>query len=337
MSADEFDTIRELFAPLAGSAPARALADDAAVIEAGVWGSGPLVVTTDAIVEGVHFLADDPIGTIAKKALRVNISDLTAKGAKGLGALLTLIWPKHRPAAQIRDFAKALGEDLQLFEMALIGGDTTSTPGPLTVSIAAFGAPAAPMRRTPSRADARVGDHVWVTGFIGDAYLGLRALRDAPDLIGAKAGDRSGLVDVIDCYRVPRPPVRFAEAIGRYASASTDVSDGLAADAANIARASNAGLHLHAEAIPLSASGHAYISKHGPAGLAELATGGDDYQVLFTAAPGERGAILEAAREAGVNAALIGDVVAGEGVKISQSDGARLELALLGHRHRLGR
>lgn len=330
MSADEFDTIRELFAPLATSAGARALSDDVAVLEA----SGELIVTTDAIVEGVHFLADDPIETIAKKALRVNISDLTAKGAKAVGALVTLIWPNHRPASQIRDFANGLGQDLRLFEVALLGGDTTATPGPLTISITAFGAPTG---RTPSRAEARVGDHVWVTGFIGDAYLGLRALRDRPDLIDAKAGDGKGAGDVIDCYRVPRPPVRFAEAIGRYAGASTDVSDGLAADAANIARASKVELHLHAEAIPLSASGHAHISKHGAQGLAELVTGGDDYQALFTALPDQRGAIMQAARSVGVNAALIGDVVAGEGVKISMASGAELDLAALGHRHKLGR
>ena len=333
MSADEFDTIRDLFAPLARSAGARALSDDVAVIEA----SGQLVVTTDAIVEGVHFLADDPIETIAKKALRVNISDLTAKGAKAVGALLTLIWPTHRPAAEIKDFARGLGEDLRLFDVALLGGDTASTPGPLTVSIAAFGVALAASGRVPSRADARSGDHVWVTGFIGDAYLGLRALSDGPDLIDAKAGDRSGFDDLIDCYRVPRPPVRFAEAIGRYASASTDVSDGLAADAANIARASKAALHIHAEAIPLSGSGHAYASKHGSRGLAELATGGDDYQVLFTAAPEERGAIVEAARRAGVNASLIGDVVDGEGVKITTSLGVCLDLGAFGHRHKLGR
>jgi thiamine-monophosphate kinase len=169
MGADEFHVIRDLFAPLATDAGARALADDVAVLEA----RGALVVTTDAIVEGVHFLAGDPIETIAMKALRVNVSDLVAKGAKPVAALLTLVWPKDRPSDQIAALAEGLGRDLKHFGVSLIGGDTTSTPGPLTVSITAFGEPLG--ARTPARANARVGDDVWlVGGEIGSAWLGLQ-------------------------------------------------------------------------------------------------------------------------------------------------------------------
>src|SRR5215475_9966166 len=149
MSADEFDVIRKLFAPLATSGAARGLSDDVAVLEA----SGKLVVTTDAIVEGVHFLPDDPIDTIAKKALRVNVSDIVAKGAKPIGALLTLIWPDDRGADQITDFGRGLREDLEAFEIPLLGGDTTSTPGPLTISMTLFGAPLGDS--VSSRADAK--------------------------------------------------------------------------------------------------------------------------------------------------------------------------------------
>jgi thiamine-monophosphate kinase len=331
MPADEFDTIRTLFAPMAKSAGARGLLDDVAVLEA----SGTLIVTTDAIVEGVHFLADDPIDTVAKKALRVNLSDLVAKGAKCIGVLLTLVWPDRRGSLELADFARGLREDLGLFAIPLLGGDTTSTPGPLTVSITAFGTPLG--ERVPSRADAKAGEQVWVTGFIGQGFLGLRALQEEPDVIGANARDRMGANDVIDWYRVPRPPLGFAEAIARYASASTDVSDGLAADAANIARASSVGIRVHGEAIPLSSAGHEHVSKFGARGLAELATGGDDYQALFTAAPEHRGAIMAAARVVDVNVVLIGDVVEGDGVAISMADGAPLDLAALGHRHKLGR
>lgn len=331
MSADEFDVIQKLLAPLATSAAARGLIDDVAVLET----TGKLVVTTDAIVEGVHFLADDPIDTIAKKALRVNFSDIVAKGAKPIGALLTLIWPDHRTSKDIGDFARGLGEDLALFSIPLLGGDTTSTPGPLSVSITVFGLPLGD--RVPSRADAKVGEQVWVTGFIGQAFLGLRALQESPDVIGAHARDRVGVEDVIDWYRVPRPPIGFTEGIARCASASTDVSDGLIADAANVARASSVSIRLHGEAVPLSSAGHAHVSKFGARGLAELVTGGDDYQALFTAPASERGAILAAARAADVNVALIGDVVDGEGVHISMADGAPLDLSVLGHRHKLGR
>src|SRR5262245_4914957 len=154
MSADEFDVIRNLFAPLASHASARALMDDAAVLEA----NGELVVTTDAIVEGVHFLAGDPIETVAAKALRVNVSDLIGKGAKPVAALLSLIWPNSRPADQIGLFAAGLERDLKHFAMSLIGGDTTATSGPLTVSVTAFGEPLG--ARTPSRAEARLGEDV---------------------------------------------------------------------------------------------------------------------------------------------------------------------------------
>ncbi|MBS0385473.1 MAG: thiamine-phosphate kinase, partial [Proteobacteria bacterium] len=299
--------------------------------------SGKLVVTTDAIVEGVHFLADDPIETVAKKALRVNISDLVAKGVKPTGALLTLLWPDARDAGDMTEFARGLRDDLGAFEVPLLGGDTTATPGPLTVSMTLFGVPLG--ERVPSRADAKAGEQVWVTGFVGQALLGLRALRDKPDVIGASPGDRAGadIKEIIDQYRTPQPPVAFAAAIARYASASTDVSDGLAADVANIARASRVGIRIHGEAIPLSGAGHAHVSKFGARGLAELVTGGDDYQALFTAAPQHRSAIMAAARAADVNVALIGDVVEGGGVEISTSEGAVLELGALGHRHKLGR
>jgi thiamine-monophosphate kinase len=228
-----------------------------------------------------------------------------------------------------------LREDLDAFGVALLGGDTTSTPGPLTISMTLFGSPFG--ERVPSRADAKAGEQVWVTGYIGQSFLGLRALEERPDVIGASPGDRIGVDDLIDCYRVPRPPAAFAEAIARYASASTDVSDGLAADAANIARTSGVGIRLHGEAIPLSSAGHAHVSKFGARGLAELVTGGDDYQAFFTAAPAHRGAIVAAARGADVNVALIGDVIEGEGVEITAAAGAVLDLSLLGHRHKLGR
>lgn len=154
MGADEFDVIRGLFAPLATHPGARGLKDDAAVLEL----SGATVITTDAIVEGVHFLPEDPIATVAMKAVRVNVSDLIAKGARPIGAFLTLIWPNARPAEELRYFADAIAGEFESFSIALLGGDTTSTPGPLTVSITLLGVPLG--ARAPSRADAKVGEDV---------------------------------------------------------------------------------------------------------------------------------------------------------------------------------
>ncbi|MEQ1617538.1 MAG: thiamine-phosphate kinase [Terricaulis sp.] len=329
--ADEFEIIRALFAPLATDPQARGLIDDVAVLAA----REGLVVTTDAIIEGVHFLPDDPIDTVAKKALRVNFSDLVAKGARPVGVLLTLLWPNARPAAQIAGFARGLGEDLKLYEVALLGGDTCATPGPLTVSITAFGDPCG--ARTPSRADASIGEQVWVTGVIGEAYLGLMQLTSEPDILGAAPEDR---VDHLAAqarlhYRVPQPPVALAPAIADFASASIDVSDGLIADAAKLAAASGVAIRIDADAVPLL-GGEDYVARHGAAGLMRLLCGGDDYEALFTAAPESRGAILAAGRAAGINVTLIGDVEAGAGVRVIGADGRELAHEVGGHAHRLG-
>jgi thiamine-monophosphate kinase len=332
MSADEFDLIAKHFAPLAQHRFARGLVDDVAVIES----QTALVVTTDAIVEGVHFLGGDPLDTVARKAVRVNFSDLIAKGSKPVGITLSLIWPHGRDAAEIAELARGLGEDLTYYNAALFGGDTTSTSGPLTISITAFGAPYG--SRTPSRADAKVGDQVWVTGVIGDAVLGLQSLTQSPAILGANAGDNieAHARAVQIAYRVPNPPLSFAGAIAEYASASMDISDGLVGDAAKIAAASGVGIRLDAESIPLSAAGHAYVSARGAEGLVALITGGDDYQALFMAEPGARGAIMAAARAAETNVALIGDVVQGQGVRVVSGAG-ELKIGAGGHRHKLGR
>ena len=332
MAADEFEIIRTLFAPLADSAGARGLMDDVAVLEA----DGALVVTTDAIIEGVHFLSADPLDTVAKKALRVNFSDLIAKGAKPMGLTLALMWPQHRPASEIADFARGLGEDLRFYGAALLGGDTTSTPGPLAVSVTAFGIPFG--ARTPSRADARAGEQLWVTGTIGDGLLGLISLSGTPDVPGARVQDQvdAHAKAVRAAYQIPAPPLRFAHAISAYASASMDVSDGLIGDAQKLAAASAVALRIDAEAVPLSTAGHAYVEARGQAALLALLTGGDDYQALFTAPPEARGSIVAAGRATETNVTLIGEVLAGVGVHVV-SGGVELKLAAGGYGHKLGR
>jgi len=314
--ADEFETIAKLFAPLATHPGARNLADDAAVL-------GNLVLTTDAIVEGVHFLPDDPIETVARKALRVNLSDIAAKGAKPVGVLVTLMWPQGRDAAEIAAFARGLDEDLHTFGAPLLGGDTTATPGPLAVSVTVIGEA---LGRVPARADARVGEDVWVTGTVGDGMLGLQHLggsiayelsqKDAAYLIGR--------------YRTPAPRLSFASAIAAHASASMDLSDGLAQDVGKIAAASGLAIDLDLAAIPLSAPGRAWVAEGGA--IEALMSGGDDYELLFTAAPEARATIEAAGRTAGLAVSRIGRTQAGAGVT---ADGAPIRAA--GYRHALGR
>ncbi len=316
MPADEFDIIARLFAPLAASEGARGLRDDAALYAG-------KIMTTDAIVEGVHFLSDDPIETVAQKALRVNLSDLAAKGARAEAVLLTLIWPQSRASAEIEGFARGLAADLGAFGVALIGGDTTSTPGPLTISITAFGAPLGP--RTPARADAKPGQDLWVTGEIGDAMIGLEALSGPPSVV-LSLEDQDA---VIARYRVPQPRLAFAKAIADYAAAAMDVSDGLAQDAGKIAAASGVRLVIDVAAAPVSAAAESWIAAGGE--RAALLGGGDDYEILFTADAGLRDAIVAAGAETKLRVTRIGRVEAGAGVV--DETGAPL---VHGYRHQLG-
>jgi len=354
-SADEFRVIRELFAPFANDPGARELKDDAALIE------GRFVVTTDAIVEGVHFLPGDPIATVAMKALRVNVSDLVAKGARPAAALMTLLWPNNRPAEELKLFAEAFGGDLEHFGMTLLGGDTSSTDGPLTVSVTAFGEPLS--ARTPARADAQVGDDVWlVGGEIGSAWLGLQLrtgamkldeLRRDRDEAQARAESEALSAQVPEYLTLPgerfdaeagwlmstylAPFVRLdcAHVVAAFARASMDVSDGLVADAAKLAAASGVAVRIDANAIPFSIPGERWAFSGGD--FRNLISGGDDYVVLFTAEAEAREA-LETAEWAGpLRLSRIGAVEAGEGVRVVNGQGDDIPMPVTGFSHALGR
>ena len=357
MPADEFNVIRDLFAPLATYEGARGLRDDAAVLEA----RGRLIVTTDTIVEGVHFLSGDPIDTIAMKVLRVNVSDLVGKGAKPVAALLNLTWPRERPSDEIAKFATALGRDLNGFGMSLLGGDTTSTPGPLTISITAFGEPLSP--RTPARADAKVGDDVWlVGGEIGSAWLGLqlrtgalpiaeiqreRDVAEAERNNRAFAGQMPGYLTLpgqdfdadaawlMSTYLAPFVRLEAASIVARFANAAMDVSDGLVADAGKLAAASGVGLRIEANDIPLSIPAQRWVQTGGD--FRKLVTGGDDYVVLLTASTDAREALQATDPDRSLRLTRIGRVEAGEGVALVDWNGVAIPVPETGYSHELGR
>ncbi|MBR0717529.1 thiamine-phosphate kinase [Bradyrhizobium liaoningense] len=318
----EDSLIARYFKPLATDPGAFGLVDDAAVLKAQ---GEDIVVTTDAVVEGVHYLADDPPDTIARKALRVNLSDLAAKGAVPAGFVLTLALRKADDA-WLRPFADALGEEIRSFACPLLGGDTVSTPGPQMISITAFGR--VPAGRMIGRTGAKPGDRIMVTGTIGDAALGLDILKGGA-VAAALAGDRLAQDELIDRYRVPRPRNALAEAVRAYASAAMDVSDGLAGDLAKLCAASGVSAVIEAARIPISpAAACAAVA------IEKLVAGGDDYEILCTVPQDHIAALIEQAARVGVPIAEIGTVTAGrERPRLIDAQGADIVLSRLSYSH----
>jgi thiamine-monophosphate kinase len=303
MPSAEDSLIARYFKPLATEAGAFDLTDDAAILKAS---GDDVVVTTDAIVEGVHFLSNDPPDTIACKALRVNLSDLAAKGATPAGFVLTLAL-REASDAWLKPFARGLGEDAARFQCPLLGGDTVSTPGPLMISITAFGR--VPPGRMIRRAGAAPGDRVVVSGTIGDAALGLELLKDGA-VAAALAGDAAARELLIGRYRVPQPRTALAQAVRDHASAAMDVSDGLAGDLTKLCAASGVSAAIDAASIPLSGAARALLMK-GVVGIEAIVSGGDDYEILCTIPEHRFEAFEQAARLTGVPVTSIGTVIAG--------------------------
>ena len=324
---DEFQSIARLFAPLTDGAPeALGLTDDAAVIPARP--GFDLVVSKDAMVAGVHFLPDDPLDLVARKLLRANLSDLAAKGADAYAYLLSAAWPPSCGWSERERFVAGLRHDQDAFGVRLIGGDTTGTPGPLTLSITILGW--TPAGRMVRRSGALPGDRVFVSGTIGDGWLGLKAAR-GEDLDGLLADQVAWLADR---YRLPQPRLALGHALRDLTSAALDVSDGLIADAGHLAAASGVAVALHLERLPLSdaASGWLDCQPDRNAGLAALAVGGDDYEIFCTARPDEAGQLAAAAQAAGVRLTEIGDIMAGQGVR-ADFEGKAVQFAHTGWRH----
>jgi thiamine-monophosphate kinase len=301
------------FAPIATHPGALGLSDDAAFIKppAGC----DLVLQADTIVGGVHFFPDDAAHTIASKALRVNLSDLAAKGAKPLGFLLSLALPTGLGDGWLADFANGLRGDAVLFGCPLFGGDTTFTPGPATISISMFGS--VPEGTMVRRAGARLGDLVFVSGTIGDAALGLILRKGEGSAWDLDIAHRHHLVSR---YLLPQPRNALAEAVRAHASAAMDVSDGLAGDLAKLCRVSQVAADIEAARVPYSDAAQAVIARD--AGMRETAlTGGDDYEILCTIPPEKAGSFRAAAEAAKVPVTEIGEIGTGEGVRFRDVEG----------------
>jgi thiamine-monophosphate kinase len=321
---DEFGLISRLFAPLAaGHAGALTLTDDCALFD------GPngaqWAVTADAMVAGVHFFPDDPPDLIARKLVRVNLSDLAAMGAVPKFILMTCAFPKGTDMAWLDCYAAGLKDDCQEFSVVLIGGDTVSTPGPLTLSLTALGE--LPAGSALLRSSARSGQQIWVSGTIGDGAFGLLAAKGQGGL------DPRHHDALLDRYRLPRPRTTLGPALRSLASAAMDVSDGLVADLGHICDCSDLGAEIEAARVPLSDAASAAIAQGWGQGMITALTGGDDYEILFTAAPNLSEQIVQLGQRLNLRLTPIGRIIAGKGVRVIDTQGQDLALERAGYNH----
>jgi thiamine-monophosphate kinase len=313
----EFELIAKYFAPLAkGFAGARGLESDNAFLPADP--RHDLVVKTDTIVSGVHFLVDEKPELVAARALRVCLSDLAAGGATPYAYQLSLSLTRDWTERWVAGFARGLGADQRRFGIMLCGGDTTGTPGPTTISISAFGRVA--RGKGLGRDGARAGDELWVSGTIGDAALGLLAAR----------GELKAPV-LEKRYRLPQPRSALGPRLIGIASATADISDGLLADTGHIADASRLSVHIERNLVPLSIEAKRVLAAK-PALWANALGGGDDYELAIAVSPRKRTRLLAAARAAGVKVTCIGAFAKGRGVVLTVSGHAQ-RTAQTGYTH----
>jgi len=322
----EASLIARHFRPIAKHPGAFMLTDDAAAIAPPP--GCDLVMTTDGVIAGVHVFADDPPDLIARKALRMNLSDLAAKGARPLGFLLALSLPAATKQSWIAAFASGLGRDARHFGCPLLGGDTDHTPGPAAVSIAAFGV--VPHGKMVRRSTAKIGDVVLVTGTIGDAALGLKLRRNSRLAKRWRLGNADAS-KLLRRYRLPQPRNALARAVLRYASAAIDISDGLAGDLDKLCRGSKVAIDVDVAQVPLSKAARAALAAQ-PELMEAVLTGGDDYEIALTVAPRDLAAFRRATKAAGVPITEIGRVRRGEGARFSQ-DGKALVFARPAYSH----
>ncbi len=321
---DEFDLIRRLFAPLTGGRrEALNLADDVALIP------GPTgyqwAVTKDALVAGVHFFPDDPPDLIARKLIRVNLSDLASKGAVPEFLLLATCFPRDVQADWLDRFASGLKTDCDEFKVGVIGGDTVATPGPLVLSLTAVGR--LPENTALLRSNAHSGDHIWLSGTLGDSALGLLvALGEGKSLSESDAGS------LLDRYRLPQPRVALGPRLRGLAHAAMDVSDGLLGDLGHICRASGVAAEIDAESLPMSAPARAALAA-GMGSLATIVSGGDDYEILFTASADAAPALSALSQELGLPLTRIGRVLPGSGVALLDGERREIPMARGGYNH----
>jgi thiamine-monophosphate kinase len=319
---DEFQRIQRFYAPLAGPG-GLGLLDDAALVSC--RRGRRLGVTADAIIEGVHYLSDDAPDLVGRKLLRVNLSDLAAMAARPLHYLLTMALPPALGVDWLAQFSRGLLEDQRRFGIDLLGGDSVATPGPASLSLTAIGEVATGME--VRRSGAQPGDLVWVSGTIGDSFLGL----------GARGGAYSELspehrASLITRYQIPEPRLELGQRLAGIAHAMIDVSDGLLADLGHICETSHVAAVVELGQLPLSPAARLVVAAEPDMRL-RLAAGGDDYELLFSAPRNAAAIIAGLAAQLGVPITMIGRIEAGAGVRPVDDSGQTIAVEAIGYRH----
>ena len=322
LSAEE-RLIAHYFKPIATHPGALGLADDAAFVTPPP--GHDLVLKTDGAIAGVHFFPEDDASTVARKVLRMNLSDIAAKGARPLGFLVSVALPRDIDMAWVERFAQGLKADAEAYACPLFGGDTDKTPGPITISVGMFGV--VPTGTMVRRAGARPGDLIFVTGTIGDAALGLKLRLGADWQLDAAQREH-----LLSRYLLPQPRNAAAEAVRTHCSAAMDVSDGLAGDLTKLARVSGVAATVEAAKVPLSGGARAAIAAD-PAMLETALTGGDDFEILCTVPPDRAAGFRAAAQTAGVAVTEIGTIAVGEGARFLDAQGVPLAFQRLSFSH----
>jgi thiamine-monophosphate kinase len=323
----EFEIIKQFFRPLAiGNKASLGLKDDVALLQ--LYQPSQIILTADAVVAGVHFFPQDPPGLIARKALRVNISDLAAKGAQPLGYLMTIAIPAGTSQFWLENFAAGLKIDQYEFGISLLGGDTVSTPGPLTISITAIGL-LPNQARLPQRCHAQIGDIIGVSGTIGDAALGLQVLKGR-----IKIDSQQNNNFLKDRYWIPRPRLNLGIELVKHGMihAMMDISDGLLGDLKHICNASSVGAEVDSTAIPLSSAALAAY-QIDPDILPIILTGGDDYELLFTTSPDSWPIIERFGQKLGVPISKIGHIISGSELIVLDKDSKIYPIEPKGYQH----
>jgi thiamine-monophosphate kinase len=322
---NEFDIINTYFAPLSVlEQGAFSLTDDGAVLDT-PDDQKDLVITTDSLVEGVHFLTTDLPQNIAAKLLRVNLSDLAAMGAVPAFYSLAIALPSNLSASWLEAFSRGLAGDQKEFGITLIGGDTVSSSGPLTLTITAIGfvEKGAALRRN----GAKVGDDIWVSGFIGDGALGLKVAKNDIPKISEKIKKY-----LLSSYRTPYPRTLLGPMLVNNVHAAIDISDGLISDLGHICEMSGVGADVQLNGIPMSFATKQIVTKE--ANYIDLVLGGgDDFELLFTADNTFIDIAKDISRKSNVGLTKIGKIVEPEVIRILKADGAEYHIDKVGYSH----